>query len=519
MNPRASTVRPAASACPPRFLRRGLAAAAAALFLASPSAHAELTGTLYPGLGYDVVTGPDGNPVPVGYLGPTLSYTLPGSFTGGHAAGRGAGAGSAQYASPESFLGYRGIVMTAGGAYALGTLGANSVAGWNPVGMASSTAQGVSGTGLVAGSSDLWSADGTQSFGGRPVWYAAGETTPHQLAMPPGFTDPSGVGYSGSSSISPNDIIVGWAQSFRNGASDGMRALRWMTPTSAPELLQGLPGRSPWGGPNSSPVAVNRHGTVVGDGNTFDASGNLRGNSAIRWEAGTTAATPLGHLGTAADGTFSSAATGINDQGTAVGSSAKYDDAHNPQGDAAVRWPAKLTKPVDLGNLGVGRDGQSWTYALGINDAGMIFGVGQEYTPAGDRLGWRAIRWLPGSDKPHALKPLTLGLSGATYQYAYAINRKGWIAGMANAVLSASGDFSNPAHLDVHAVVWGPDGSIHDLNKLLPPGSPWQLYGAFAISDSGLVTGLGYYTPEGHGVDWAYPRLWSMQLEKFDAAR
>jgi hypothetical protein len=337
--------------------------------------------------------------------------------------------------------------------------------------------------------------------------------------MPSGFTDSSGTGFGGSSSISANGVIIGWAQAFKGDAADGTRALRWMTPDSAPEALQGLPGTSPWGGPNSSPVAVNRKGTVVGEGNTFDSAGNLRGNSAIRWEAGTTAATPLGHLGTAQDGTFSSGATGIDDRGTAVGSSAKYDDAHRPLGDAAVRWPAKLTGPVDLGSLGVGRDGQAWTYALGINDAGMIFGVGQEYTPAGDRLGWRAIRWLPGSDQPHALKPLSMGLSGATYQYAYAMNRKGWIAGTANAVLSSSNDFSDPAHLAIHAVVWGPDGSVHDLNKLLPPGSPWKLFSAFAIGDGGLVTGIGYYQPEGYPADWSYARLWAMQLDKLDTAQ
>jgi hypothetical protein len=477
-------------------------------------ARAALVGTLYPGLGYDVVTGPDGNPVPVGFVGPTLSYVLPGGSTGGRAAGRGTGIGAAQYSSGESFLGYRGIVMTAQGSYQLGTLGANAVDGWTPVGAANSTAQGVSDAGLVAGASDLWSADGTTNFGGRPVWYAPGETTPHPFAMPPGFTDSSGTGYGGSSSISPNGIVVGWAQAFKGDAADGTRALRWMTPTSAPEVLQGLPGTSPWGGPNSSPVAVNRSGTAVGEGNTFDAAGNLRGTSAIRWDAGTTAATPLGHLGTAADGTFACFATGVDDRGTAVGHSAKFDAAHRPLGDAAVRWPANRTKPVDLGNLGVARDGQSWTYALGIDDAGTIFGVGQQYTAAGDPLGWRAVRWLPGTDRPQALEPLSMGLSGKTFEYAYAMNRKGWIAGSANAVLTDSSEFSDPSHLAVHAVVWSPDGHVHDLNDLLPPGSPWKLYGAFAISDSGLVTGIGWYQPDGHSVDWSYARLWAMQLEQ-----
>ena len=488
-----------------------------AVALALP-AHAALTGELWPGLGYDIVTGADGNPVPVGFLSPTMAYALPNGMLGGRAAGRGFAGGAAQYSTGPSFIGYRGIVMTAAGAYALGTLGANSVDGWTPIGAASSSVQGIADTGLVAGSSDLWSDDGTRDFGGRPVWYAAGDTVPHPLAMPPGFTDSSGTGFGGSATISRHGVIVGWAQTFKGDASDGMRAIRWMSTSAVPEVLDALPGRSPWGGPNASPVAVNDAGTVVGSGNTFDAAGNLRGFSAIRWNAGSTAATPLGHLGTAEDGTFASSAVAVDARGTAVGSSAKYDEAHLPRGDAAVRWPAKLAKPVELGNLGVGRDGQAWTYALGINDAGMIFGDGQAYTPAGDPLGWRAIRWLPGSDQPHALKPLSMGLSGKTYEYAFAINRKGWIAGTANAVLTDSNDASDPAHLAVHAVVWGPDGSIHDLNRLLPPGSPWKLYSAYAISDSGLVSGIGWYQPEGYPITWAYPRLYSMQLTKSETS-
>jgi len=503
-------------ALPSRRVRGPLAAAVAVLLgLGALPAQAALTGTLYPGLGYEIGIDPDGNPVPIGFVGPTLSYVLPGSTFGGVAAGRGVGIGSAQQSAGDSFLGYRGLVQTAQGAYALGTLGANSVAGgWTPVGAASSTATAVADSGLVAGASDLWSADGTQNFGGRPVWYAPGDTVPHPLAMPQGFTDSSGMGYSGTSSIAPNGVIVGWGQKYKGDASDGTRAIRWMTPDSPGVELQGLPGQSPWGGPNSSAVAINAKGVAVGSGNTFDSAGNLRGTSALRWEADTTRPTPLGHLGTAADGTFRSGALGVNDRGTAVGTSAKFDDAHNPLGDAAVRWPAKLAKPVDLGNLGVGRDGQSWTYALGIADSGTIYGVGEAYAADGRDLGWRAIRWLPGEDKPHALTPLTMSIAGTTYEYAFAMNRKGWIGGMANAVLTDSGDFRDPSHLAVHAVVWAPDGHVHDLNKLLPPNSGWQLYGVFGISDSNLVTGIGWYTPPGHDVSWAYQRLFSMQLTK-----
>jgi hypothetical protein len=368
---------------------------------------------------------------------------------------------------------------------------------------------------MVGGTSTLYSADGTQNFGSRPVWYAPGDPTPHQLAWPASFVDGTGQGIGAVSTVSRTGVIVGWGNYYKNGVSQGNRALRWMSTGAQPEMLQRLPGMSQWGGNNSSPTAVNDAGTTVGSGGVFDASGNLKGNSAIRWDAGTPDATPLGHLGTAADGTYASFALAVNNRGTTVGQSAKYDAAHTWLGDAAVRWPAKSSRPVELeSGMGVARDGTSFTYALGINDADMIFGIAQNYTPAGDGLGTRAVRWLPGKTRAQALKPLSMGLSGKTFTYPFGINRKGWIAGVANAVMTDSNDNSNPYHLDVHAVVWGPDGSVHDLNDLLPAGSPWQLYGAYAISDSGLVTGIGFYTPAGYTKDYAYPRLFTMQLTK-----
>jgi hypothetical protein len=35
------------------------------------------------------------------------------------------------------------------------------------------------------------------------------------------------------------------------------------------------------------------------------------------------------------------------------------------------------------------------------------------------------------------------------------------------------------------------DGSMHDLNNLIPPGSGWELVEATAINDAGQIAGSG----------------------------
>ena len=67
------------------------------------------------------------------------------------------------------------------------------------------------------------------------------------------------------------------------------------------------------------------------------------------------------------------------------------------------------------------------------------------------------------------------------------MNRKGWIAGAANAVQSASSSVYGPVHLPAHAVVWGPGGGIHDLNRLLPACSRRQSVAAVRRPRRGFV--------------------------------
>jgi len=84
-----------------------------------------------------------------------------------------------------------------------------------------------------------------------------------------------------------------------------------------------------------------------------------------------------------------------------------------------------------------------------------------------------------------------------------AVNSKSWMVGRAHtgdfvdrdtgAIVKASGAPTGAYEWLWHAVLWLPDGSIVDLNTLLPPDSGWQwLESATDISDSGYVIGYGY---------------------------
>ena len=37
-----------------------------------------------------------------------------------------------------------------------------------------------------------------------------------------------------------------------------------------------------------------------------------------------------------------------------------------------------------------------------------------------------------------------------------------------------------------------------------------------SISDSGRITGIGFFQPPGYKVSYSYPRLYSMQISKTD---
>jgi len=101
-----------------------------------------------------------------------------------------------------------------------------------------------------------------------------------------------------------------------------------------------------------------------------------------------------------------------------------------------------------------------------------------------------AVGWSETNDEGiHAflwhLSMQDLGLlTGGDWSKAYAINNSTEVVGEAG---TASGD--------THAFLWK-NGTMYDLNALIPPGSGWELISANDINDQGHIVGEGI-NPEG----------------------
>jgi probable HAF family extracellular repeat protein len=153
-----------------------------------------------------------------------------------------------------------------------------------------------------------------------------------------------------------------------------------------------------------------------------------------------------------------------------------------------------------VGQSTVGPGGQThgfvWTKARGIKDLGTLSGGANSIAYGINNLG----RIVGGSDSPTssllavlwtpAGKIQDLGtLANATGSNANCINNSGQVVGFAI--------FPNFAY---HAFVWTQTAGMQDLNALIAGNSGWTLEFAFAINDSGQITGRGSI----NGLEHAY---------------
>lgn len=455
--------------------------AAAAFVIAGlldASAHAV---PIYGGPTYDSV-------VDTGYDFPTLP------FAPGRTVSATTGVGYARRYEAGDNMGDRAVRWGTSGVMELGHLGTNSS------GFTKTLAYAINVAGTAVGNSNKY--EGDEDRGTRAVrWDVSGTATELDNL---GGADLNDRTQNLAYAINTAGTAVGFGQKYDGDDRWlGDRALRWGAGGTAVTELGTFSLRLDDGYAFNRAYAINDGGTVVGYGTQY-ALGFNKGNRALRWNAAGSVQ-ELGNLGTDNDAFTENRAVAVNASGTTVGYGRKYESGTNA-GDRAIRWAAADPAAQELDTLGVNSSGYALNRAYAINAAGTAVGYGDKYDDLGADKGTRAIRW-DATGAATELGNLGTDTSGDTNGQAYDIND----AGVAVGYVDEFDDVGT--YLGTLAVAWGTDGVALDLNTQLDAGSSWvNLTEARHISDTGWITGLGEFDPDGPGGLAAYTRMFLMQV-------
>ena len=234
------------------------------------------------------------------------------------------------------------------------------------------------------------------------------------------------------------------------------------------------------GGSNGTAQQVNRSGTIAGfaESTTVDpkcpAPQKLQFKPVI-WQDGEIQELPT------FSGDLEGASFGINNSGQVVGASGHCAPLSMFTGLYmqplhALLWETGAV--TDLGSLGGTGEGNG-IFAHAINNEGQVVG----YSDLRGNASFHAFLWT------RATGMQDLGtLSGDLNSLANALNDAGDVVGV-----------SLDANFNPRAFLWE-NGTMRDLNALIPADSPLQLLLACGINSSGQIVGLGVTsTGEAHG--------------------
>lgn len=149
----------------------------------------------------------------------------------------------------------------------------------------------------------------------------------------------------------------------------------------------------------------------------------------------------------------------------------------------ATRWVSDGMGGYTLTNLTSLGDGTLFSEAIGINDLGWM--VGRSYTTPGGSID-RAFLWRDGIGFTDLEVLPTLAHSRAND-----INSLGQIVGYGSQFSGA------PTTGNGAAFLWE-NGSLQDLNSLIPLGTGWSLRSAESINENGEIAGYGIIGGQTH---------------------
>ncbi len=240
-------------------------------------------------------------------------------------------------------------------------------------------------------------------------------------------------------------------------------------------------------------AAINNAGQIVGTSDTTSRdkwdNGLVR---AVLWEDGRL--TDLGGLGDK----LSSRAVAINNLGQIAGTVHGGKLKEGGLGHYPARHVALWTDG-EMRDLGAFK-GTSFNHAVDINDVGQVLCFGESVGEPSYTYLWEdgertEIGTLPGSLNENEV---------------FAINNSGHVVGEARSefivwasvltgVISPVGSFDPVAEAGISRAFLWENGSIWDLDDLIPADSGWQLSSARDINDHGQIIGTGVFDGELHG--------------------
>ena len=209
--------------------------------------------------------------------------------------------------------------------------------------------------------------------------------------------------------------------------------------------------------------AINESGQIVGAGTTNNQTRAFLYENGALTDLGEDLETPY------------SAAWGVNDSGDVVGGA----------GGSEGQTVAFVYRSGTVDWLGKD-DGFSASEAVGVNNSGHA--IGWSFNPGQSSPQGRAFLY-DGGDGEAGIEPLQ-PLSGDVYSRARDVDEAGRVVGWSRNDVAGA-----PQSEQFSATFWA-NGQVMDLNELIPPDSGWKLVDAYAINESGQITGSGY--KDGH---------------------